>query len=288
MNTPDTQNASPTSRPFGYWLKAVDRLMAAEFDTAFEGEHASRRDWRMLNIIDGTAPARRPLNAHKLRGLVERGWIAADDAGWTLTDEGREAKQRLGVIVDGIRTKVSDAVSPEDLETTLASLEQIARAFGWDEETPLPRGRGRRHGFGRTHGFGPGRGFGHRPGHPFGRAFGPGFGGAHEHATDAEFGHRDCGHRGHPGHARFADTGRAGHGHAGVEHGHTGHTDHGHPGAEHGADHDHARGHVGHEHGRHEHGRHGASRHGGHRFARAAQDAYERGFDAGFSRGRDA
>ncbi len=74
--------------------------------------------------------------------------------GWTLTDEGRAAKDRLGTLVDGIRAKVSSAVSNEEMATTLASLEKIARAFGWDEETPLPRGR--RHGFG-----GPrhGRGF---------------------------------------------------------------------------------------------------------------------------------
>lgn len=275
MNTSDTQNTDSTHRPFGYWLKAVDRLMAAEFDSAFEGEHASRRDWRILNVIDGTAPARRPLNAHKLHSLVERGWVVADGDGWTLTDDGRAAKERLGGIVDGIRAKVTDAVSPEDLETTMSSLEQIARAFGWDEETPLPRGRGRRHGFGPRgfgrgfapeHGFGPGhpgRGFGRHHGHPFGRGrgFAPGFDSEHEHGADAELGGHDCGHRGHPGHDRFADAhDRAHHGHAG----------------------------AGHEHGGHEHGRHEGPRRGEHRVARAAQHAYERGFDAGFSRGRDA
>lgn len=278
MNTSDTQNTDSTSRPFGFWIKAVDRLMAAEFTSAFEGENASRRDWRILNAIDGTAPARRPLNAHKLHDLVERGWVVADGDGWTLTDDGRAAKERLGGIVDGIRAKVSDAVSPEDLATTLASLEQIARAFGWDEETPLPRGRGRRHGFGHRglgsgfgpeRGFGPGfgrgRGFGRRHGQPFGRGrdFGPSFGPGHEHGTDAdrdsdsEFGDHACAHRGHPGHDRFADE------RGGREHGdHRGHG-------------------FGHGHG-HGHG------HGEHRTARAAQHAYERGFDAGFSRGRDA
>lgn len=264
MNTSDTQNTDSTSRPFGYWLKAVDRLMAAEFDSAFEGEHTSRRDWRILNVIDGTAPARRPLNTHKLHGLVERGWIVAESDGWALTDEGRAAKERLGGIVEGIRAKVSDAVSVEDLETTLASLEQIARAFGWDDETPLPRGRGRRHGFGR-HGFGPGftpgRGFGRRHGHPFGRGrdFAPGLGSAHDSAADAESAGHDCGHRGHPGHDRFADAHSHGH------HGHAGHA--GHDG----------RSHNGHD-----------RRHGHPRDARMAQHAYERGFDAGFSRGRDA
>ncbi|MFJ2544287.1 hypothetical protein [Microbacterium sp. NPDC087589] len=235
MNTSDTQSTDSTSRPFGYWLKAVDRQMAAEFASSFEAEHASRRDWRILNLIDGTAPTRRPLNAHKVHGLVERGWVVADGDGWMLTDDGRAAKERLSGIVDGIRAKVTDAVSAEDLETTLTSLEQIARAFGWDEETPLPRGRGRRHGFGP-------------------RGFGRGF------SSEHGFG-RGCGHRGHPGHGRFADAHDRAHG--GRADG--GHSDHG-----------------------HEHGRHGGPRHNEHRVARAAQQAYERGFDAGFTRGRDA
>lgn len=188
MNMDDTQNSS---RPFGYWLKAVDRLMAAEFATAFEREGASRRDWRMLNLVDGTVPARRPLHPRKLKGLVARGWVAQDGDRWTLTDEGRSAKERLGTIVDGIRAKVTDAVSPEELATTIASLERIAKAFGWDEEAPLPRRGGRPH-FGRRFGFGPGHGFGHR-----------------HHRFDAEDSH-DCGHgfgHGH-GHHHPAPAGR--------------------------------------------------------------------------------
>ncbi|MCI1018910.1 hypothetical protein HWD99_09755 [Microbacterium sp. C5A9] len=268
-----TQNTDSASRPFGFWLKAVDRLMSAEFASAFEGEHASRRDWRILNVIDGTAPARRPLNAHKLHDLIDRGWVIADGEGWTLTDDGRAAKERLGGIVDNIRATVTDAVSPEDLATTLASLEQIARAFGWDEETPLPRGRGRRHGFGPRgfgrHGFGPEhgygtghgfgeRGFGRRHGRPFGR--GPAFGPDHGPGADADFGDRACAHRGHRGHNRFADA----------------HSDHRHDPREGHGDHGDHRGHGGHR------------DHGDHRAARSAQHAYERGFDAGFARGRDA
>jgi hypothetical protein len=237
MNT-DTQNPENTSRSFGYWLKAADRLMAAEFDTAFQAEQASRRDWRMLNVVDGTVPTHRPLNDHKLHRLVERGWVVADGEGrWTLTDEGRAAKDRLGTLVDGIRAKVADAVSEEEMATTLVSLEKIARAFGWDEETPLPRSR--RHGFGER---GHGRGFPGRFGRPFGRGFGPGFG------PDAEQREDEC---------RHGERGQGRHGHPGFRDG-RGHGDQGHPG------------------------------HGPQRAARFAQHAYERGFDAGFSRGRDA
>lgn len=233
MNT-DTQTPRNDSHPFGYWLKGADRLMAAEFATAFDAERASRRDWRILNVIDGTVATPRPLNHHKLHRLVERGWVVADGDGWTLTDDGRAAKERLGAIVDGIRAKVSDAVSEEEMATTLAALEKIARAFGWDEETPLPRGR--RHGFG-----GRGRGFGRRFGRPFGGGFGPGFG--HGFGPDAHQSEHECRH-GERGHGR--------------------HSEHS------------------------EHGDHGHRAPGPHPAARVAQHAYERGFDAGFSRGRDA
>lgn len=246
MNTSESntqENPDHTSRPFGYWLKATDRLMASEFATAFEGEQASRRDWRLLNVIDGTVPARRPLHAHKLQHLVERGWITPQGDGWTLTDEGRAAKDRLGAVVDGIRSKVTDAVTDEEMATTLASLEKIARAFGWDEETPLPRGR--RHGFG---GHGRGHGFPRGFGRPFGRGLGRDFGPGHGFGPREGFGPRHGGEHEH-----------------GCEHGHEA------------------------RHGDHDRGDHGHRGHGGpHRAARHAQHAYERGFDAGFSRGRDA
>ncbi len=226
MNTSDNSTQDTTDRPLGYWLKATDRLMAAEFAAAFQHEGITRRDWRLLNLVEGTADRRLP--AHKLAGLIERGWIAAAADGWTLTDEGRAAKERLGVIVDGIRLKVTDAVPPEAYATTIATLEQIARAYGWEDGIDLPRGaRHGRHGFGE-HGFGHERG---KHGRGFGRARGHGFGREHGFGHDHGFG------RGH--HPGFTP--------ADGPH---------HPGSIHPA--------------------------------RAAQHAYERGFEAGFDRGSHA
>lgn len=252
------QNNEENTRPFGFWLKAVDRLMAAEFAAAFESFGVSRREWRLLNRIDGTVTDdARPIPAHKAARLLELGWVTDTDGTWTLTDEGRDAKERLGAIVEGIRAKVTDAVPAEDLATTMATLEQLARAFGWDENTPLPRGRGRRHGSG--HGFGHGfdrrgserRDFGHGD-------FGP-----------RAFGHGDFRHGGF-GHGGFDRPGSGEHAHG--EHVHGAHA------------------HGEHAHGEHAHGGHGAHGrgHGRARFARFVQGSYERGFDAGFTRGRDA
>lgn len=223
MNTTtDTTETPQPPRPFGYWLKAVDRLMAAEFAAAFDDEGITRRDWRLLNVVDGSVERERPLRAHKLRRLIDRGWVVTDGEGWSLTDDGRAAKERLGALVDSIRAKVVDAVPTDDLATTLASLEAIARAFGWEEGTPLPR----------TH-RGP---RGHRHGHGF----------------RAPFGHHDFGRHGFYGHDDGYDV-RHGHGH-GLD-GHAmpeGPCGHGHPGE------------------------------------RRARHAFERGYDAGFRRGRAA
>jgi hypothetical protein len=214
--TPAAEGGLPTDRrPLGYWLRVVDRLIAREFATAFEGEDVSRRDWMLLNLLSGDidAPglaARLRRGGKRLRRLEERGWVTRIDDGWQLTDEGRTAQERLAEIVQGVRAKVSSAVTPEDWATLTTSLEAIARALGWDESERMPRAGG----FGRGS---RGLGFGPRHGR-FGHGFGPAHG---------------CGH-----------------------------------------DHDHGHGH-GHD---HDHGP----------VDRASQRAYERGFDAGFARGRDS
>lgn len=253
MNTDDmnTDRTDDESRPLGYWLKAADRHLAAAFAEAFAAEGVGRREWRLLNVIDGAAPSSSPLREHKLDRLIALGWVAKEGEAWSLTDEGAAAKDRLGRIVQGLRARVTEAVPAEDLETTLRSLERIALAFGWSEDAPLPRGGGRGHGRGR--GRGRGRGFGHRRGFGRGDAFeSPGAferrrafeqGGAFERRGGFDAGHdfdesrpEFCDR--HPGHGRDGSPARRGGGHA--------------------------------------------------RFARKAQEAYARGFDAGFARGRTA
>jgi hypothetical protein len=214
-DTQDNENEVPREEaralPLGYWLRAVDALIDREFASALAAENADRRDWMLLNAVSGDIDAPAWLAARmqgrggkRLRALAERGWIARTEDAWTLTDEGRAAKARLGAVVDGIRERVSGAVSPEDYATMTASLETIARELGGDESERMHRfGRHGRPGFGRGRGFGPGfrPGFGPAFGPGFGPAFGPGFGprgdhhGAHEHCGPAGHGakshHRD-------------------------------------------------------------------------------------------------
>ena len=136
MNTDSTPE---NTRPFGFWVTAVDRLLEAEFATLFADEGVTRRDWRLLNRIDGTVPSPRLPRSPKLRTLQLHGWIERTADGWALTDAGRLAKERLGAAVEEIRARVASAVSPEEYQAMTASLEKIAREFGWQEGQKLPR-----------------------------------------------------------------------------------------------------------------------------------------------------
>ena len=262
MDTEDTQNndenRGDSIRPFGYWLRTLDALITTEFDKALEGEGVTRRDWMVLNVIAGDVDApgfaeRLARKGKRLRGLEQRGWATeTGDGSWVLTDEGRAAKERLGAVVDGVRARVAGAVAPEDYATTVASLEAIARALGWDENARMPRS-----GFGQSFGRGFGRGFG--PG-PFGPDIHHGYGPNLHRGFRPGFG---------PGGGPTAmpDDEHCGHGHHG-EHGHDpGHGHRGEPGG------------FGHTH-------RGRSHHGGGQ-GRGGERAYERGFVAGFAHGRE-
>ena len=219
------QKAAGTDRPFGFWLKLVDRRLSDEMQTLFDADGITRRDWRMLNLLAGEARDERLAERlrskpHALHHLAERGWIAG--APPVLTEAGREARDRLEVQVRALRERVAGAVSAEDFATTLSSLEAIARELGWDESDPMPRGHrgGRRHGFG-GHRFSGGHGFGGWHGAGRGRAseHHPRFGEqpgrqdvhVHVHLHDDDRrqgrGHKGHdGHRGHRGHDRHPEA----------------------------------------------------------------------------------
>ncbi|UOQ57051.1 hypothetical protein MUN78_15530 [Leucobacter allii] len=305
-SVPAAREPGGSERPLGYWIRAVDRLLDAEFARTFVDVGISRRDWRELNRIGGTAPGGRdprPRSSGRgrtsRRALEARGWIAHDSGEWRLTEAGRAAFAELTARVENIRATVSDAVAPDDLATTLASLERIAIALGWDAETPLPRrrtGRGaRRSGAGsvdgrRWHG-------GHPPhdGHRFEDA--RCFEDAHRFhdeprrgADGDPRGHRwdsrghswasrehRCDSREHPREARELrgrsragwDDARSWHDPEGVFH----------------VEHD--RGAPGQRGGSGRGGRDRAEGHRGSDRRRAAMAAYERGFRAGFANGRE-
>lgn len=187
-NTTPAPDAQPAAdRSPGYWLKMSDALISREYAARFAAEGVTRRDLRILSALAGATELPERLRERLERGgkrvwaLAERGWIEQGEAGWKLTPAGEEARERLAGIVQETRDRITGSVSAEDLATTTATLEAIAREFGWTEDTRFPRPA--RRGF-----DGPRGHFGHR-GH-FGRRSQAGFGGYQGHQ----------GHRGHQGH----------------------------------------------------------------------------------------
>ena len=160
----DTEPSRPADRPLGYWLRVVDGLLTREFASALDAEGITRRDWMALNVLSGDIDAlelrdRLARKGKRLRALEDRGWVEEHGGGsWSLTDLGRAEKERIGAIVDGIRSRVAGAVGDDAYAALTASLEAIARELGWNEHAAERGGRP---------GFGPfgGPGFG-RPGIP--------------------------------------------------------------------------------------------------------------------------
>jgi hypothetical protein len=232
INSTDSPSASP--RPFGFWLKVIDRRLDEAMRDLFAEEGLTRRDWRRLNLVAGTVTdprmseklAARP---ERVEPLVERGWVEGEPGAWGLTEAGEAARASLHERVATLRAKVAGAVSPEDFVTTMASLEAIAGELGWVEGERMPRHHGR--GFGRRHG---GEGF-------VRRHHGEGHSRRHGdwHGRGQREAHGQCGHGHGHGHGHGAarndvhvhvhvhgDADRTGRPHERGDHGH----DHGHDG----------------------------------------------------------
>ncbi|MFV0372581.1 hypothetical protein [Microbacterium sp.] len=190
MNTSDnTQTDSP--RPLHFWLHEVDSRLADEFADACRAAGITPREAHALRMLSDRQqrPDDDPRRGKKLRRLAERGWAVETDGDWSLTDAGREAAERIAAAFAGIRSRIADAAPADDLATTVATLEAIARGLGWDESQPTrsPRRPGSRRGRSARHG-----------------------------SVDDASGRR-CGRgaRGHRGHGHDDGTDREAHGHRG-------------------------------------------------------------------------
>ncbi|MDO7883070.1 MarR family winged helix-turn-helix transcriptional regulator [Salinibacterium soli] len=145
------------TRPIGYWLKLVDRLIDEQFAATLEEHGVTRRQWQLLNVLSREASSVQQLDAavapflsagasgegvgvgepessvEHLTELIESGWVDATPTGYELTDRGRSAFERLEAVVAEQRTIVAQGVAPEEYEQTVAVLERMARNLGWSE-----------------------------------------------------------------------------------------------------------------------------------------------------------
>lgn len=139
-------------RPIGYWLKLVDSLISEQFAASLEEHGVTRRQWQLLNLLGSTphtsnelmtalapffdevSPEGEPASpAEHLTELLESGWVAQDGESYALTDRGRTSLERLTEIVEGMRERSSAGVTPEQYETTIATLQRMATNLGWTD-----------------------------------------------------------------------------------------------------------------------------------------------------------
>lgn len=140
------------NRPIGYWLNLVDRLIDEQFAATLDEHGVTRRQWQLLNVLargDATVAeldqAIAPFLAaatddtpaesstDHLGELIESSWVAPTTIGYTLTQRGRTAFDKLTEVVATQRTLFARGITAEEYEQTISVLERIARNLGWDE-----------------------------------------------------------------------------------------------------------------------------------------------------------
>ncbi len=129
------------TRPIGYWIKEVDRLLDETFAHALGSEHCTRRHWQLLNALEAgpcgetelvaaVAPiaAVDPSGVHAaLEDLLQRGWTEPfPGAQVQLTPAGRGVHARLHSTVAAHRRHIAEGVTEAEYRTTAAVLERMA------------------------------------------------------------------------------------------------------------------------------------------------------------------
>lgn len=141
-----------TPRPIGFWLKLVDRLIDDQFASTLEEHGVTRRQWQLLNVLSRESSTAAQLDAavapflasmppevgepessvEHLTELIDSGWVDATPTGYELTERGRNAFDRLADVVAVGRSRMTEGLSAEQYDETLAALERMARNLGFE------------------------------------------------------------------------------------------------------------------------------------------------------------
>jgi hypothetical protein len=129
------------TRPIGYWLKQLDRLIDAEFDAVYSEQQVSRRQWQVLNILH-----RKPANEREIKDalrpfwtedgvtqaevvaeLVRRQWIEGDNSGrHRISVAGQISHAAIAAKVELVRRKVVFGLSQAEYDTLIDTLRRMS------------------------------------------------------------------------------------------------------------------------------------------------------------------
>lgn len=183
-------------------LRTADRLLRLKTRESLKADGVHPGHLRALRALaDGRFDLRH--GGRLVRGLVSRGWAQVGFDGVTITDDGREALERLTAVASDTRADVVDALTDEQTAALRAGLTALIDAAGGVEALEQAREARRERQARRADvpGFpwGPGLPFTPRFGGP-GRGFrGPRADRRHDCEPDGHKGHGHKGH-GHKGH----------------------------------------------------------------------------------------
>jgi len=140
------------TRPLGYWLRLVDRLIDEQFATTLEEHGITRRQWQLMNVLaqgpasvaeldSAVAPflaaategRERESSAEHLTELIDSAWVDATPTGYELTVRGQAALERLAVVVAEQRTVITAGVTDAEYQQTVAVLQRVAANLGFAE-----------------------------------------------------------------------------------------------------------------------------------------------------------
>jgi DNA-binding MarR family transcriptional regulator len=129
-----------SERPIGYWLKKLDRLIDEQFEQQLGEAGLSRRQWQVINLLEGDPRSVPELQSElepflqedlddltdALSGLLTRGWVVSQDNIVNLTETGQAQLKLIKAKVTELRQASMAGISPEEYQTTIDVLARMA------------------------------------------------------------------------------------------------------------------------------------------------------------------
>jgi len=128
-----------SERPIGYWLKKLDRLIDEQFEQQLGEAGLSRRQWQVINLLEGDPRSVPELQSElepflqedpddltdALSGLVTRSWVASQDNIVNLTETGQAQLKLIKAKVAELRQASMAGISPEEYQATIDVLARM-------------------------------------------------------------------------------------------------------------------------------------------------------------------